>query len=46
MGFCGTEFDAPLTLAAIMELEHKVRIARGLPPQIMAAMEDWANGLR
>jgi len=45
MGFCGIEFDAPLSLAAIKQLEHKVRIARGLPPQIMAAMEDWAIGL-
>jgi hypothetical protein len=45
LGFCGIEFDAPLPLAAIKMLEHKVRMARGLPPQIMAAMEDWAVGL-
>ena len=45
MGFCGIAFDAPLSLAAIKQLEHKVRIAGGLPPQIMAAMEDWVIGL-
>ena len=45
MGFCGIEFDASLSVASIKQLEHKVRIARGLPPQIMAAMEDWAIGL-
>jgi hypothetical protein len=45
LGFCGVEFDVPLSAPEITSLEQRVRAARGLAPELMAAMEDWTLGL-
>lgn len=45
LGFCGVEFEVPLSPAQIASLEGRVRAARGLAPELMAAMEDWTVGL-
>ena len=44
-GFCGIQFDAPLMAGQIKALQHRVMKARGLPPELMAAMDDWTIGL-
>ena len=45
LGFCGIEFDAPLPPLAVHSLERAVLTARGLPPEIKAAMDDWNLGI-
>jgi hypothetical protein len=45
LGFCGIAFDSPLPLADIRLLEQKASKARGLPPEMTAAMDDWNLGL-
>ena len=45
LGFCGIAFDSPLPPGSMQALQQKVAKARGLPPEIMAAMEDWELGV-
>lgn len=45
LGFCGVEFESPLSPAEIRSLEKRVQAARGLAPETMAAMEDWTLGI-
>ena len=45
LGFCGIAFDCPLPPGCLQKLEQKVSRARGLPPEIAAAMEDWTLGI-
>ncbi len=44
LGYCGVEFDTPLPAETLDLLEQRVRRARGLPPEIAAAMDDWQLG--
>lgn len=41
----GVAFDEPLSLAEEGRLRHKVTQARGLPPEIRAAFDDWTVGV-
>ena len=45
LGFCGIAFDSPLPAGSLQFLEQKVTRARGLPPELVAAMEDWNLGV-
>ena len=45
LGFCGIAFDDPLSPGEIKTLERAVNLARGLPPELKAAMDDWSLGL-
>ena len=44
-GQCGLTFDAPLPAAVLAAIEKKVTRARGLPPQMIAALDDWQGGI-
>jgi hypothetical protein len=45
LGFCGIAFDSPLPAGSLQLLEQRVAKARGLSPELMAAMEDWQLGV-
>jgi len=40
----GIVFDEPLRAADVARLRQKVAKARGLPPELTAALDDWALG--
>ena len=41
---CGVEFDCPLSPADEQLLSERVAAARGLPPEIKLALDNWAVG--
>lgn len=43
-GECGIAFDPPLSREDEEMLQVKARLARGLPPGIRAAFDDWVLG--
>jgi hypothetical protein len=45
MGYCGITFDSALATDNILKLERLVERARGLPPELMSALDDWERGL-
>jgi hypothetical protein len=44
MGYCGVAFDSPLPRETLDLFEARVKRGRGLPPEIVAAMDDWQLG--
>jgi hypothetical protein len=42
---CGVAFDVPLSTAEVTFLRQKVAVARGLPMETQAALDDWVTGL-
>ena len=44
-GQCGVAFDGPLAAADVELLRDQVKQARGLPPEIRGAYDDWVVGL-
>lgn len=44
LGECGLEFDRPLAADEERLLQEKVSAARGLPPDIKFALDNWAVG--
>lgn len=43
-GECGMTFDVPLSNADVERLKLRVSTARGLPPEIKAAFDNWVIG--
>lgn len=41
----GIEFDGPLSETDLKLLEQRVAAARGMPPEIKAAFDDWQHGV-
>jgi hypothetical protein len=45
LGYCGIAFDGPLPAGTMQMLEQRAAEARGLPPEMKAALDDWTLGL-
>ena len=43
-GECGIEFDEPISAASESLLRQKVCLARGLPPDMKVAFDNWVLG--